>query len=135
MQTRSDSATRSGVAASNTWRTSSPTGFADRSQYSNELVERGVLARALVATVCLDQADERIARKVARANGRGEPLQKRMLRCRAVEDPLEVLLEVVEEDEPVALDLVADLVDETRVAVDRGQSVLVSRGRQAATQR
>ncbi len=85
-----------------------------------ELVERAVLARSLVAPVCFDQTQERTARKLAVTNGAGESLQQRMARD-AVEHAMEVLLEVVEEREPVTGDLVTDLVDEASEAVDRGE--------------
>ena len=49
-----------------------------------------------------------------------EALQQRVLRL-AVEDAVEVPLERVEQREPVAVDLVAELVDESREAVDRGE--------------
>ena len=39
----------------------------------------------------------------------------------AILDAFDVLLEFVQQRETVAVDLVADLVDEPRVAVDRGQ--------------
>ena len=51
-----------------------------------------------------------------------EPAQERVLRL-AVEDAVEVVLERVEQREPVAGDLVADLVDEAREAVDRDQVI------------
>ena len=84
----------------------------------HELVERLVRRLPLVATVRLDQTQERLARERALAHGRPQALQQRVLRL-AVEDAVQILLERVEDRGAVAVDLVAELVDEPREAVDR----------------
>ena len=86
----------------------------------DELGERLVRRLPLVAPVRLDQAEERLARKRAFANRRAQTQQQRVLRL-AVEDAVQILLERVEDRGAVAVDLVAELVDESREAVDRGE--------------
>ena len=86
----------------------------------DELVERGVHGLTLVATVRVDQPHKRRARQRERADGRSEAAHERVLRL-ALEGAVELLLEPVELREPIALDVVAELVDEPCEAVDREQ--------------
>ena len=87
----------------------------------DEVVEGRVGGLNLVAPVGLDQA-----RRTARAAGSRsrtvdlERAHERVLRLAAV-DAVEVGVEHVEQREAVALDLVAELVDEPGEAVDRHQ--------------
>jgi hypothetical protein len=76
----------------------------------------------LVAPVRLDQPHERLARHCEGTDGRSEPLHDRVLGL-AVVRAVELALEPVELRETVAFDLVAQLVDESREAVDREQVV------------
>jgi hypothetical protein len=86
-----------------------------------ELVEGAVGDDVLVAPVRLDQPYERISRHRALADDRLQPAQQRVLGL-ALEHAVQVGLEDVEERAPVAGDLVTDLVDEAREAVDREQA-------------
>ena len=74
---------------------------------------------ALIAAVGLDQPRTAGAEGDTREQS-AQPLQQLVLRL-AVEDAVEIPLERVEHREAVAVHLVADLVDESRVAVDRGE--------------
>ena len=79
-----------------------------------------VLGDALIHPVRLDQSQERLARKRELVDGRRKRLQHRprgLARVAGIELPLEL----VERGEPVALDLVAEHVDEPGEAVDGAQ--------------
>ena len=79
-----------------------------------------VLGDALIHPVRLDQSQERLARKRELVDGRRKRLQDRpggLARVAGVE----LLLELVERGEPIALDLVPEHVDEPGEAVDGAQ--------------
>ena len=79
---------------------------------------RLVLGDALVDPVRLDQAVERLARQIELPNGRLHVPEDRPRRL-AVERERNLSLQLVERREPVAVVGVTELVDQSRVAVER----------------
>ena len=97
---------------------------------AEQVLEALVAARALVAAVGLDQAQEGIAREPADGDAARETHHQRV-RGPAGKGAVELRLEPVERGQAVAGERVAQLVHEPREAVD-GEQVLAHRGRQDA---
>ena len=98
-----------------------------------QLLPRLVLRDALIHPVRLDQAEERLARQVELADRRLDVPQHRPRRA-PLEGRVDLALELVERGKPVAVERVADLVDEPRVAVERAD-VRTQRARERAPTR
>jgi len=77
-----------------------------------------VLAHPLIHAIRLDQPQERLARQVELPNRRLDVPQHRPRRLTG-EGRIDLLLELVERREPIAVVRVPQLVDEPRVAVER----------------
>ena len=116
----SESAIRSGVAAPKTWRTSSPTGVSGQARSRRGARRRSrseltVWSRRLASI----RRCERLARGSSRLDGDGrQPAQDGMLGHPAGVDAIELGVDPVEQREPVAGRLVADVVDQAREAID-----------------
>ncbi len=87
---------------------------------AEQLLERLIAADELVAAVGLDQPPERIDLEPAGGDRRLQARDQRVVRLPAP-DPLQVGLELVKQRQPVALSLVAGVVDQPGEAVHRQQ--------------
>jgi hypothetical protein len=100
-----------------------------------KLVEGAVGGDLLVAAVGRDQPPERVGRDCERPHRRDQGPDHGVRRAPIVVEAIDLVLEPVEEGQPVARRLVAELVGEAREAVDGEQPRALLAGKEAARDR